>query len=56
MPAGEDSSPGCESSISRDETSLLGGPTVSAFHYHSEHNPVVPAGPLMSAWPNRMTQ
>lgn len=45
MPAGEDSSPGCESSISRDEASLLGGPTVSAFHYHSEHNPVVPAGP-----------
>lgn len=47
MPAGEDSSPGCESSISRDEASLLGGPTVSAFHYHSEHNPVVPAGPLI---------
>lgn len=28
-----------------DEASLLGGPTVSAFHHHSEDNPIVPAGP-----------
>lgn len=45
MPAGVDSSPECESLISRAEASLLGGPTVSAFHHHSEDNPIVPAGP-----------
>ena len=40
-----DSSPGCASPISRDEASLLGGPTVSALLHHSKDYPVVPAVP-----------
>lgn len=59
MPAGADSSPACESSISRDKASLLGGLQSLPFTITAKTIPLSLLVPLIvcpSAWPNRMTQ